>query len=40
MKFLGDRDLTSWLGTPFSGCLHFPTYSYTNMNGAGNVNVY
>lgn len=34
-QFLGDRTLTCWLG---AGILHFPTYTYTNMNGAGNAN--
>lgn len=29
-----------WMGTSEGGILHFPTYSYTSMNGAGNVNLY
>lgn len=40
ISYLGDRDLTLWIGTPFGGCLHMPTYTYANMNGAGNVNLY
>jgi hypothetical protein len=27
-----------WIGTAAGGILHFPTYTYTNMNGAGNTN--
>jgi hypothetical protein len=34
---LGDRDLTVFLG---KGNYAFATYTYTNMNGAGNANVY
>ena len=33
--FLGDRTLNLWMG---NGYLHMPTYTYTNMNAAGNVN--
>jgi hypothetical protein len=29
-----------WVGTPEGGILHFPTYTYENMVGAGNVNYY
>ena len=36
---LGDRVLSGWVGTPGGGILHFPTYTYTNLNGAGNANV-
>lgn len=32
---MGDRTLSCWLG---NGILHFPTYTYVNMNGAGNAN--
>ena len=39
-QFLGDRTLTCWVGTPEGGILHFPTYTYTNMNGGGNSNYY
>jgi hypothetical protein len=39
-SYLGDRTLSAWVGTPFGGCLHFPTYTYTNLNGAGNANYY
>lgn len=28
------------MGTPDGGILHFPTYSYANMNGAGNTNAF
>jgi hypothetical protein len=35
---LGDRDLTMWVGQPEGGILHFPTYSYTSLNGDGNRN--
>lgn len=35
---LGDRDLSLWVGKPAGGILHFTTYSYANMNGAGRVN--
>lgn len=27
-----------WVGTAEGGILHFPTYTYTNIYGAGNVN--
>lgn len=37
---LGDRTLACWVGTVEGGILHFPTYTYTNMNGAGNTNFY
>lgn len=37
-NFLGDRTLTCWLGTAEGGILHMPTYTYTNMVGAGNTN--
>lgn len=32
--------MTLWVGTPEGGILHFPTYTYSNMNGAGNANLY
>lgn len=38
-NFLGDRTLTLWLGTAEGGILHFPTYTYSNMNGGGNANL-
>lgn len=38
MTNLGDRDLTMWVGTPEGGILHFPTYTYTTLNGDGNRN--
>ncbi|CAD8140693.1 unnamed protein product [Paramecium octaurelia] len=38
--FLGDRTLTCWVGTPEGGILHLPTYTYANMNGAGNTNLW
>jgi len=38
MENLGDRTLTMWVGTPEGGILHFPTYTYTDMNGNGNRN--
>lgn len=28
-----------WVGNSGGGILHFPTYSYVNMNGAGNANL-
>lgn len=37
MKYLGDRTLTTFVGRGF---YHFTTYSYTNMNGAGHVNLW
>jgi hypothetical protein len=37
---LGDRTLSMWVGGPPAGnILHFPTYTYTNMVAAGNVNL-
>ena len=36
---LGDRVLSCWVGTPQGGIISAPTYSYTNLNGAGNANV-
>jgi hypothetical protein len=33
---LGDRALAVWANK--AGFYHFPTYAYTNMNGAGNAN--
>lgn len=38
--FLGDRTMTCWVGTAEGGILHLPTYTYANMNGAGNTNVW
>ena len=38
MTNLGDRDLTMWIGNPEGGILHFPTYTYTTLNGDGNRN--
>lgn len=29
-----------WFGRQENGILHFPTYTYTNLNGAGNSNFY
>lgn len=37
---LGDRVLSAWVGKRKGGVLHFPTYTYTNLNGAGNANLY
>jgi hypothetical protein len=37
-RLLGDRTLTGWVGTGGGGILHMPTYTYTNLNGAGNGN--
>jgi hypothetical protein len=37
-KVLGDRTLTGWVGTAAGGILHMPTYTFTNLNGGGNVN--
>jgi len=31
--------LTAWVGTAENGILHFPTYTYTDMNGNGNANL-
>jgi hypothetical protein len=31
--------LTCWVGTAEGGILHFPTYTYTDLNGNGNANV-
>lgn len=39
-QFLGDRTLTAWIGTEAGGIVHLPTYTYTNMNGAGNANYF
>lgn len=39
-RLLGDRTLNMFIGTPEGGILHFTTYSYANMVGGGNVNVY
>jgi len=36
---LGDRTLSSWIGTADGGIIHFPTYSYTSMNGEGHPNL-
>lgn len=35
---LGDRTLAFWVGKA-GGNLHFPTYSYSNLNGAGQANL-
>ena len=37
---LGDRVLTAWVGTAEGGILHFPTYTYTDLNGNGNANYF
>ena len=37
MQYLGDRDLTLFKHNDY---YHFTTYSYTNMKGDGNVNVF
>lgn len=37
IKFLGDRTLNAWVG---KGYFHFTTYTYNNMFGAGNVNIW
>lgn len=29
-----------WVGTAENGILHFPTYTYTNLNGEGNRNLF
>lgn len=39
-NFLGDRTLTLWLGAQEGGIYHFPTYTYSNMNGGGNANYF
>lgn len=36
---LGDRVLSAWVGTAENGIIHMPTYTYTNLNGAGNANL-
>lgn len=36
---LGDRVLSGWVGKD-DGVLHFPTYTYRNMNGEGNANYF
>jgi hypothetical protein len=36
---LGDRVLSGWVGKAAGGILHFPTYTYTNLMGAGVANV-
>jgi glutamine amidotransferase-like uncharacterized protein len=36
---LGDRDLTMFVGTADGGIFHFPTYTYTDLNGGGNKNL-
>lgn len=38
-KRLGDRVLNAWVGTQDKGILLFPTYSYSNLEGAGDSNV-
>lgn len=37
---LGDRDLAVWLGAGDGGIYTFATYSYTDMVGSGNPNLY
>ncbi len=37
---LGDRDLAAWVGAADGGTYTFATYSYTNLVGAGNANVF
>lgn len=37
---LGDRTLSGWVGTAEGGILHFPTYTYTDLNGNGNPNYF
>ena len=37
---LGDRDLAVWLGTGDGGIYTFATYSYNDMVGNGNANIY
>jgi hypothetical protein len=37
---LGDRDLAVWVGSGDGGVYSFATYSYTNLNGQGNPNIY
>lgn len=37
---MGDRTFGLWLGQIDGGVLHFPTYTYTDMNGKGNPNYY
>ncbi|CAD8058815.1 unnamed protein product [Paramecium sonneborni] len=39
-SFLGDRTLSCWLGKTRGGVYQFPTYTYTNMIGNGNANLY
>lgn len=36
---LGDRVLSAWVGTALGGIIHLPTYTYTNLLGAGNSNL-
>lgn len=38
-KFLGDRTLSMWVGKA-DKVIHLPTYSYTNMEGEGNANLF
>ena len=35
---MGDRDLSAWLGTVEGGSYALATYTYTNIQGAGNAN--
>ncbi|CAK56140.1 unnamed protein product (macronuclear) [Paramecium tetraurelia] len=39
-QYLGDRTLSTWIGTAEGGIIHMPTYTYANMNGGGNANVW
>ena len=39
-ELLGDRDLAVWVGAGDGGIYTFATYTYTDLNGNGNPNVY
>lgn len=39
-RLLGDRVLNAWVGKPAGGILHFPTYTYNDLQGNGVSNLY